>query len=85
MLFVSFCSSTDTSDVSSPSEEATEEINEEALIAAVNESAEEGIAFFSNLLGITFGGGEAPGNTTERDSTVETTSQNPTAQHTVLS
>ncbi|KAJ9597174.1 hypothetical protein L9F63_026934, partial [Diploptera punctata] len=32
---------------------APEEVNEEALIAAVNESAEEGIAFFSHLLGLT--------------------------------
>jgi hypothetical protein len=85
MLFVSSCSSTEPSDVNSPSEETPEEINEEALIAAVNESAEEGIAFFSNLLGITFGGGEAPGNTTETDSTTETTTKNPAAEHTPIS
>ena len=76
-----FSSSTDPSPTSSPSVENLEEINEEALIAAVNESAEEGIAFFSNLLGITFGGGEAPGNATEADNTTETTTQNPTAEH----
>jgi len=59
-----------------------EEINEEALIAAVNESAEEGMAFFSNLLGITFGGGEAQGNTTERDNSTDTVTHNPTFENT---
>lgn len=61
-----------------------EEINEEALIAAVNESAEEGMAFFSNLLGITFGGVEAPGNTTETDNSTDTVTHNPTFEHTPL-
>ncbi|GFG28537.1 hypothetical protein Cfor_08895 [Coptotermes formosanus] len=75
-------SNTDPSPTSTPSVENLEEINEEALIAAVNESAEEGIAFFSNLLGITFGGGEAPGNTTEADNTTDTTAQYPTVEHT---
>jgi len=82
ILFISFCSITDPSAASSPSGETQEEINEEALIAAVNESAEEGIAFFSNLLGLTFGGGEAPSNTTDVDNTTETTTQNPTTEHT---
>jgi hypothetical protein len=77
----SFFSSTDPSPTSTPSVENLEEVNEEALIAAVNESAEEGIAFFSNLLGITFGGGEAPGNATEADNITDTTTQNPTVEH----
>jgi hypothetical protein len=77
------CSSINPSTIS-PSGETEEELSEEALIAAVNESAEEGIAFFTNLLGITFGGGEASGNTTEADNTTETTSQNPAAEHTPL-
>jgi len=42
------------------------------------------MAFFSNLLGITFGGGEAPGNTTERDNSTDTVTQNPTFEHTTL-
>ncbi|XP_075214985.1 uncharacterized protein LOC142320886 [Lycorma delicatula] len=41
---------------------AKPEVNEAALIAAVNESAEEGIAWFSSLLGISFGGNQ--GNST---------------------
>lgn len=36
----------------------TEELNEEELIAAVNESAEQGLAFFGNLLGLAFGNPE---------------------------
>lgn len=32
----------------------SEELNEEELIAAVNESAEHGLVFFGNLLGLTF-------------------------------
>lgn len=39
------------------------------------------MAFFSNLLGITFGGGEAPGNTTERDNSTDTVTHNPTFEH----
>jgi hypothetical protein len=78
-----FCSSTDAS-TSSPSGETEEELSEEALIAAVNESAEEGIAFFSNLLGITFGGGEASGNATDVDNITETTTLSPAAQHNPL-
>lgn len=77
-----FCSSTDPSPTVSPSGETQEELNEEALIAAVNESAEEGIAFFTNLLGITFGGGEASGNTTDANNTTETTTLNEAAEHT---
>jgi hypothetical protein len=33
----------------------SEGLNEEELIAAVNESAEQGLVFFGNLLGLTFG------------------------------
>ncbi|XP_071451789.1 uncharacterized protein [Hetaerina americana] len=54
------------------SEESTgtdEAINEAALLAAVNQSAEEGIAFFSNLLGLTFGGASNAGG---QNNTAET-------------
>jgi len=40
------------------------------------------MAFFSNLLGITFGGGEALGNTTERDNSTDTVTHTPTFEHT---
>lgn len=50
----------------------------------MNESAEEGIAFFTNLLGITFGGGEASGNTTDANNSTETTALNEAAEHTPL-
>ncbi|GLH02335.1 Protein of unknown function [Gryllus bimaculatus] len=46
-------------------ENPSEQLSEEELIAVVNQSAEEGIAFFSNLLGLTFGGGEGGDNSTE--------------------
>lgn len=36
-------------------------LSEEALINAVNESAEEGIAWFTSLLGLSFGGGNGTG------------------------
>ncbi|XP_063226629.1 uncharacterized protein LOC134533005, partial [Bacillus rossius redtenbacheri] len=54
-----------------PAEEA--QINEEALLAAVSESAEQGIAFFSNLLGLAL----APDNTTTAPDV--TTAQPPAA------
>ncbi|PNF36902.1 hypothetical protein B7P43_G08861 [Cryptotermes secundus] len=76
-------SSTDPSAVS-PSGETQEELSEEALIAAVNESAEEGIAFFTNLLGITFGGGEASANATDANNTTEVTTLDEAAEHTPL-
>ncbi|PSN41708.1 hypothetical protein C0J52_07766 [Blattella germanica] len=79
--------STETPVTSTPT---PEELNEEALIAAVNESAEEGIAFFTNLLGINFGGsGEILPNATDTTNTTETTStsttlstENPTGEQT---
>lgn len=79
-----FCSSIEPSPTISPSGQTQEELSEEALIAAVNESAEEGIAFFTNLLGITFGGGESSGNTTDANITTETTTPNEAAEHTPL-
>ncbi|XP_046403905.1 uncharacterized protein LOC124169361 [Ischnura elegans] len=56
-----------------------EGISEAALLAAVNESAEEGIAFFSNLLGLTFGGANnADGqNSTSEAETSETSASVP--------
>ena len=59
-----FYSSTN-NETTSPVTPTPEDINEEALIAAVNESAEEGITFFSHLLGINFGGAEVPANSTD--------------------
>lgn len=49
------------------SEDTTEkpDLSEEALINAVNEGAEEGIAWFTSLLGISFGGGAGKKNATE--------------------
>ncbi|RZF37461.1 hypothetical protein LSTR_LSTR014962 [Laodelphax striatellus] len=44
------------------------DVSEEALIAAVNESAEEGIAWFSSLLGFSFGGTQKFGNATAHSS-----------------
>lgn len=41
------------------------DLSEEALINAVNEGAEEGIAWFTSLLGISFGGGAGKKNSTE--------------------
>ncbi|KAJ4437852.1 hypothetical protein ANN_13791 [Periplaneta americana] len=60
--------------------ETVEEINEEELIAAVNESAEHGIALISNFLGLAFGGGEAPSNATEIYNTTDTTQTSPEEQ-----
>ncbi|XP_046661988.1 uncharacterized protein LOC124355089 [Homalodisca vitripennis] len=61
-----------TEEEQSPEEEEEEEgttdkpdLSEEALINAVNESAEEGIAWFTSLLGISFGGGAGQKNQTE--------------------
>ncbi|XP_049762500.1 uncharacterized protein LOC126088403 [Schistocerca cancellata] len=57
-------------------ETTDEDINEEALIAAVNESAEESISFLSNLLGITLSGS----NKTQEQNTTEVateSSENP--------
>jgi len=42
------------------------------------------MAFFSNLLGITFGGVEAPGNATERDNSTDTVTNSPTFEQTPL-
>lgn len=48
-------------------------MNEDALIAAVNESAEQGISFLSNLLGLYtsggLGGGAADSGTNGTDAT----------------
>lgn len=49
------------------------ELNEEELIAAVNETAEQGLAFFTNLLGLTFGKTET--NSTNTDKEISTQSQ----------
>lgn len=49
------------------------ELNEEELIATVNETAEQGLAFFTNLLGLTFGKTEA--NSTNTDKEISTQSQ----------
>ncbi|KAG8228333.1 hypothetical protein J437_LFUL009378 [Ladona fulva] len=52
-----------------------EGLSEAELIAAVNESAEDGIAFFSNLLGLNFGeslAGSSQNNTNEAPSTSDT-------------
>ncbi|XP_044256740.1 uncharacterized protein LOC123006374 [Tribolium madens] len=43
----------------------SEGLNEEELIAAVNESAEQGLVFFGNLLGLTFGKPETNETNTE--------------------
>ncbi|XP_067002655.2 uncharacterized protein [Anabrus simplex] len=53
-------------------EETSQQLSEEELIAAVNESAEEGLAFFSNLLGLNFGGAELGANATETEETNST-------------
>lgn len=42
-------------EVSTETAEVEKPVNEESLIAAVNESAEEGIAWFSSFLGFNFG------------------------------
>ncbi|XP_022184195.2 uncharacterized protein LOC111043524 [Nilaparvata lugens] len=51
------------------------EVSEEALIAAVNESAEEGIAWFSSLLGFSFGGAQSADNATATAHSSNTTAQ----------
>ncbi|XP_069669419.1 uncharacterized protein [Periplaneta americana] len=72
--------STTDSPTNSTTGETVEEINEEELIAAVNESAEHGIALISNFLGLAFGGGEAPSNATEIYNTTDTTQTSPEEQ-----
>lgn len=52
----------------------SEGLNEEELIAAVNESAEQGLVFFGNLLGLTFGKPETNETNTEAVTPVTNTS-----------
>ncbi|RZC42238.1 uncharacterized protein BDFB_008862, partial [Asbolus verrucosus] len=52
----------------------SEGLNEEELIAAVNESAEQGLVFFGNLLGLTFGKPETNETNTEAVTAVTNTS-----------
>lgn len=61
-------------------EAETTGINTSAIIQAVNESAEEGIAFFSNLLGLAFG---KPNGTEPVSGENEETTQNPVKSSTV--
>lgn len=61
-------------------EAETAGINTSAIIQAVNESAEEGIAFFSNLLGLAFG---KPNGTEPASGQSEETIQTPVKSSTI--
>lgn len=55
----------------------SEELNEEDIMAVVNETAQQGLAFFGNLLGFAFGRPQS--NQTKSDEGSSTPS--PTARH----
>jgi len=59
-------------------EEEEEGPTEEEVIAAVNETAEQGLAFLGSLLGIDFGAGK--GNSTEAPATETAPTEAPAAQ-----